>query len=260
MKICRRVMSARYCAGNSADKSMHKIGVPSETAWSRRLCRHLYSDSCSTKWEMIALPKPPGPMAGRPSCGAKAEAIMRSASFHFGEKGFGCARIADIARDAEVTKATIYAWHESKEGLFRAVLLRMIDSLPAPRQLSWRQHGSSDKNLEEVARELWELTGTPAMANLNRMLNGPGAPSSISCQALWNEIVQGYVRETEFNLNAIAWNSTRNDLNCSELALGLVQMMVGARVLNSLQDADPPAHTSGPRGAIALIRASLLTN
>ena len=57
------------------------------------------------------------------------ETLLRSATEVFVEKGFSGARVDDIARRASANKAMIYYHFCSKQGLYKAVLLRHIGGL-----------------------------------------------------------------------------------------------------------------------------------
>jgi AcrR family transcriptional regulator len=59
------------------------------------------------------------------------ERILDAAESAFSEHGLAGARVAAIARDAEVNKAMLYYYFGSKDGLYRAVLERMADMIVA---------------------------------------------------------------------------------------------------------------------------------
>lgn len=59
------------------------------------------------------------PAARRPE---KTEKILEAASQLFLEQGYGAVSMDQIARDAGVSKATVYAHFESKENLFAAII------------------------------------------------------------------------------------------------------------------------------------------
>src|ERR1700753_3833872 len=52
----------------------------------------------------------------------KTEKIVEAASQLFLEQGYGAVSMDQIARDAGVSKATVYAHFESKENLFAAII------------------------------------------------------------------------------------------------------------------------------------------
>lgn len=58
----------------------------------------------------------------RKTSNLKRAAILRSAKHHFLKSGYTAAGMADIARDADVSTATLYKHFNSKEELFAAVV------------------------------------------------------------------------------------------------------------------------------------------
>ncbi|MDQ7247492.1 TetR/AcrR family transcriptional regulator [Dongia sedimenti] len=67
-----------------------------------------------------ALTTGPGPSAGRRP--EKTEAILDAAGHLFREHGYGAVSMDQIAREAGVSKATVYAHFESKDRLFAAMI------------------------------------------------------------------------------------------------------------------------------------------
>src|SRR5438067_10651894 len=64
----------------------------------------------------------PGPIAARDEPVGKAAAVLRAARRAFLASGFGAVSMDAIAREAGVSKATVYAHFGSKEELFGAVV------------------------------------------------------------------------------------------------------------------------------------------
>ena len=57
----------------------------------------------------------------------KAEAVLAAAERAFLAAGFGAVTMDAIAREAGVSKATVYAHYSSKEALFGAVVARLSE-------------------------------------------------------------------------------------------------------------------------------------
>jgi AcrR family transcriptional regulator len=68
-------------------------------------------------------------MVGRQSQDATRESLLGSATEVFAARGFSGARVDEIARRAKANKAMIYYHFRSKEGLYKAVLLRQIGGI-----------------------------------------------------------------------------------------------------------------------------------
>lgn len=60
---------------------------------------------------------------------AKRDGIIRAASVLFLRDGFSKAVMADVARDADVSTATLYKYFESKEALFEAVVIHSASAV-----------------------------------------------------------------------------------------------------------------------------------
>lgn len=60
---------------------------------------------------------------------AKRDGIIRAASALFLRDGFSKAVMADVARDADVSTATLYKYFESKEALFEAVVIHSASAV-----------------------------------------------------------------------------------------------------------------------------------
>jgi len=58
------------------------------------------------------------------------ELVLRAGGAEFGRRGYGAARIEDIARAAGVTKPIVYRHFESKKGLYLALLRKHETDLP----------------------------------------------------------------------------------------------------------------------------------
>ena len=61
------------------------------------------------------------PLAGQRRKDARPSEIIEAAIEIFGERGFGAARLEDVARRAGVAKGTVFVYFSTKEDLFRAV-------------------------------------------------------------------------------------------------------------------------------------------
>src|SRR5260370_7766636 len=69
----------------------------------------------------------PRRVAGRGEPGGKAETILAAAERTFLASGFGAVTMDAIAREAGVSKATVYAHFTGKEELFGAIVARVSE-------------------------------------------------------------------------------------------------------------------------------------
>lgn len=83
-------------------------------------------------------------------------AILDAALIQFSRHGFSDARIEDIARDAQVSKGTVYLYYPNKQALFEALVRRDIG--PRVAMVSGLL-GAWDGPLEPALRRLVEVAG-----------------------------------------------------------------------------------------------------
>ncbi len=98
---------------------------------------------------------------------AKRVAILNAALALFRRDGFSRAVMEDIAREAEVSTATLYRHFSSKEALFEAVAL---DSLAAMEPVLQQTGGAPAERLRDLARAYALLLARPETRGVIRML------------------------------------------------------------------------------------------
>ena len=84
-------------------------------------------------------------------------AILNAALSQFADKGFADARMEDVAREAGVSKGTVYLYYPTKTALFEALVRRDIG--PRVETMSRFLNGY-DGPLEPVLRRLAKLVGS----------------------------------------------------------------------------------------------------
>jgi AcrR family transcriptional regulator len=108
----------------------------------------------------------------REAIGGKAEAVLAAAEGAFLAPGFGAVSMDVIAREAGVSKATVYAHFANKEELFGAVIARLSER---------RFHGFSAEALDPrdieaslltIASRFLDLVLSPEAIALNRTIIG----------------------------------------------------------------------------------------
>jgi AcrR family transcriptional regulator len=86
---------------------------------------------------------------------ARPPEILSAALATFAEKGFAATRMDDIARRAGVTKGTIYLYFESKEAVFKSLVLESIGSaIDAATEAAKHFEGSSADLLRFALRRV----------------------------------------------------------------------------------------------------------
>jgi AcrR family transcriptional regulator len=108
----------------------------------------------------------------------KTEKILDAAGLLFCEQGYGAVSMDQIARDAGVSKATVYAHFESKERLFAAIIDRGCSTylegiVPAVQQLD-----DMHEALTRIARSIENFLLAPKTLGIYRVIiaEGPRFP------------------------------------------------------------------------------------
>lgn len=98
---------------------------------------------------------------------AKAEAILDAAALVFGQKGPG-APMAAIAREAKVSKQTIYNQYGSKTELMRALVERRVTTITAPLLIPGAEE-HPEETLAAFGRAMIETVLKPSGSAMLRM-------------------------------------------------------------------------------------------
>src|SRR5271166_385347 len=101
--------------------------------------------------------------------GSKAESILAAAKRTFLAAGFGAVSMDTIAREAGVSKATVYAHFAGKEELFGAVIGRECEHRFAGLSVSELDPGDVRASLTTLGRRFLELLLSPDAIALHRL-------------------------------------------------------------------------------------------
>jgi TetR/AcrR family transcriptional repressor of mexJK operon len=100
----------------------------------------------------------------------KAEAILSAAERCFLARGFGAVSMDAIAREAAVSKATVYAHFADKAALFGAVITRLNERRFGAFAVEALDPGAVAASLTIFARRFLELILSPEAVALNRII------------------------------------------------------------------------------------------
>jgi TetR/AcrR family transcriptional regulator, mexJK operon transcriptional repressor len=103
--------------------------------------------------------------------GGKAEAILAAAERGFLEHGFGAVSMDTIAREAGVSKATVYAHFANKEQLFGAVIAAVSERFGGFSALELDPR-DIEQSLKTIARRFLDLILSPESIAVNRIVIG----------------------------------------------------------------------------------------
>lgn len=100
----------------------------------------------------------------------KAEAVLAAAERAFLAAGFGAVTMDAIAREACVSKATVYAHHASKETLFGAVIARLSERRFHSFSVEALDPVDIEASLTAIATRFLDLVLSPEAIALNRVI------------------------------------------------------------------------------------------
>jgi TetR/AcrR family transcriptional regulator, mexJK operon transcriptional repressor len=102
----------------------------------------------------------------------KAATILRAARHAFLASGFGAVSMDAIAREAAVSKATVYAHFTSKEALFGAVVADVAEQHFAGFTALELDPSDIEASLNTIARRFLDLVLSPEAIAVNRIIIG----------------------------------------------------------------------------------------
>lgn len=119
----------------------------------------------------IAAPAPHPPRWQRRP-GERPRQILEAAFRVFGARGLHQATLDDVAREAGITKGTIYLYFPSKADLFSAMLKARVNAVmpevPPPR--GGRRPPTARSSLDRIARQLYTFFCSPAYLAMYRTI------------------------------------------------------------------------------------------
>ena len=123
----------------------------------------------------------PRRVAGR----GKAEAILAAAERAFLASGFGAVTMDAIAREAGVSKATVYAHFTGKEALFGAVIAHVSERRYDGFSIEALDPHEIEASLTTIAHRFLDLVLAPEVIALNRIIIGEVTRFPVLAQVFW---------------------------------------------------------------------------
>ncbi len=174
----------------------------------------------------------------------KAESILAAAKRNFLASGFGAVSMDTIAREAGVSKATVYAHFADKEELFGAVIGRECEHRFAGLSVGELDPRDVRRSLTALARRFLDLLLSPDAIALHRIILGEVTRFPLLGKVFWHAgpernlvQIEGFMRSA-----AAAGSLTLADTRlAAEQFVGLVRGEVQLRHLLRLEpDAGQP--------------------
>jgi AcrR family transcriptional regulator len=190
--------------------------------------------------------------------GGKAEAILAAAERTFLARGFGSVTMDSIAREAGVSKATIYAHYSGKEELFGAVVAHLSRR---------RFHGFSvealdpvdiEASLTTIAERFLDLVLSPEAIALNRIIIGEVTRFPVLGEVFWAAGPERTRVQIEAFLRRAGISGSLAIPDPRSAAEQLIALARGEIHLRSLLRLENPGDPAGVRTAAANAVATFL--
>lgn len=150
--------------------------------------------------------------------------IIDAALDLFVKNGFSATKLDDVAREAGVSKGTVYLYFDSKEALFRAVVQNIIIPKVAEAEETAAQFKGSQKDLiKMLVYGWWQTVGKTRLANIPKLM--------VSEAAHFPELAEFYVENVVRRARKLLENALEKGMQEKEFAVRDVKS--AARVLLS---------------------------
>lgn len=129
--------------------------------------------------------KEPRPKPGRPKDEAKGSAILRAAGDCFLRHGLEGASMDAIAREAGVSKLTVYSHFQNKEALFKQVIRAKCGEFSPPESFLALAEQEPRRALTRIAASFMGLMLAPEVLAMHRLVTGESANSPKIAQLMY---------------------------------------------------------------------------
>ncbi|MDH5649796.1 MAG: TetR/AcrR family transcriptional regulator, partial [Gammaproteobacteria bacterium] len=97
--------------------------------------------------------------------------IVDAALTLFVERGFAATRLDEVAREAGISKGTLYLYFKNKEDLFRAVVQELVlPELDKAEKMIDSHDGSAEALLRQLVKEWWRNVGESRLSGIPKLI------------------------------------------------------------------------------------------
>jgi AcrR family transcriptional regulator len=117
--------------------------------------------------------------------------ILSAALSVFVERGYAATKLDDVARQAGVSKGTMYLYFESKEALFKEVVrASVVPEIERAEQRVQSHSGTARRLLEELIEGWWAVLGESRLSGLAKLMMGEANNFPELAQFWFEEVVR----------------------------------------------------------------------
>jgi len=97
--------------------------------------------------------------------------IVSAALNLFVERGFMATKLDDVAKQAGVSKGTVYLYFQNKEDLFRAVVQEMVlPEIERIEKVISSHRGSAEDLLRRLVKQWWQNVGESRLSGIPKLI------------------------------------------------------------------------------------------
>ena len=150
--------------------------------------------------------------------------IMNAALLLFVSKGFVATKIDDIAKNAGVSKGTVYLYFASKEALFKEMVHElMVPKIHEVEEYIANYKGSQSELLSTVIRQWWQVVKSSGLTGVPKLI--------ISEADNFPELTRFYVKEVIHRVQSVFVNILNKGIEMREFRK--IEPLLSARVIMS---------------------------
>lgn len=102
---------------------------------------------------------------------ARPQELVSAALDLFVERGYAATRLEDVARQAGVSKGTLYLYFANKEDLFKAVIREsIVPLLDQTKEMIDSHQGSSAELFREFILNWWQRVGSTKLSGISKLM------------------------------------------------------------------------------------------
>jgi AcrR family transcriptional regulator len=121
---------------------------------------------------------------------ARPQELLEAALDLFVERGYAATRLDDVARQAGVSKGTLYLYFTNKEELFKAVVREnLFPVLTEGEEIIGQYQGSSAELFREFILKWWEKIGDTKLSGITKLMMAESGNFPEVTQFYHNEVI-----------------------------------------------------------------------
>ncbi|NJM32091.1 MAG: TetR/AcrR family transcriptional regulator [Limnobacter sp.] len=120
--------------------------------------------------------------------------ILCAAVQVFGEKGFACAKLEEVAKKAGVSKGTVYLYYPNKEELLKSVVREYVSPIvnTVRAEQSQQQNQSCAAQIEHAIWQWWQKYGSTELSAITKLILNESASFPELGRFFYEEVIRAW--------------------------------------------------------------------